>query len=321
MQAGAITSTGATITWTTSKASDSQVDYGPTTAYGQSSTLNATLVTSHSQGLSGLTPATLYHYRVKSRDAVGNLATSVDSTFTTASGTTGAPTVTSTVPASGSTGVLLTSTVQATFSQAMNATTITTATITLVPQGSSTPVAATVSYTPANLTATLTPTASLVPGQVYTATVKSGSTGVKDTNGTAVAADQVWNFTARTGPPAGNLFVSDLTWTSMTNGWGPVEKDMSNGENLAGDGRTLSIRGITFTKGLGAHAASEVDYNLGGGCTTFTATVGIDDEVAPNGSVVFQVWGDGTKLFDSALVTGTMAGKAATADLTGKSVL
>ena len=83
--AGSITSSGATITWTTDEAADSQVDYGLTTAYGSSTTLDTTLVTSHSQALTGLTASTLYHYRVKSRDAAGNLATSGDSTFTTAS--------------------------------------------------------------------------------------------------------------------------------------------------------------------------------------------------------------------------------------------
>ena len=43
------------------------------------------MVTSHSASLSGLAANTLYHYRVKSRDAAGNLATSGDFTFTTAS--------------------------------------------------------------------------------------------------------------------------------------------------------------------------------------------------------------------------------------------
>jgi len=75
---------GATITWTTNEASDSQVEYGPTTAYGRSTARNASLVTSHPQTLSGLTAGTLYHYRVKSQDAAGNLATSGDGTFTTA---------------------------------------------------------------------------------------------------------------------------------------------------------------------------------------------------------------------------------------------
>jgi hypothetical protein len=44
--------------------------------------MNATLVTSHSQTLSGLAALTTYHYRVKSRDAANNLATSGDFTFT-----------------------------------------------------------------------------------------------------------------------------------------------------------------------------------------------------------------------------------------------
>jgi len=79
-----ITSSGATINWATNEASDTQVEYGTTTAYGASSALNTAQVTSHSVTLSGLQTATLYHYRVKSRDAAGNLATSADFTFTTA---------------------------------------------------------------------------------------------------------------------------------------------------------------------------------------------------------------------------------------------
>lgn len=82
--ASSITTTGATITWTTDKSSDSQVEYGLTTSYGSSTTLDSTLVTNHSVLLSGLTSQTTYHYRVKSQDTPGNLATSGDFTFTTA---------------------------------------------------------------------------------------------------------------------------------------------------------------------------------------------------------------------------------------------
>src|SRR5258705_4014733 len=71
--AGSLTTSAATITWTTDKLSDSQVDYGVTTAYGSSSPLNASPVTSHSVGLSGLTASTTYHFRVRSR-ASGNVA-------------------------------------------------------------------------------------------------------------------------------------------------------------------------------------------------------------------------------------------------------
>jgi hypothetical protein len=81
---GSITSTGATVTWTTNEAASTQVDYGLTTAYGASTALNTTLSTAHSAALTGLQAATLYHYRVRSSDAAGNAAVSSDATFTTA---------------------------------------------------------------------------------------------------------------------------------------------------------------------------------------------------------------------------------------------
>lgn len=82
--AGSITSSGTTITWSTNESATSRVEYGPTTAYGSLSTLNATLLTSHSTTLTSLQPATTYNYRVISRDAAGNTATSGNNTFTTA---------------------------------------------------------------------------------------------------------------------------------------------------------------------------------------------------------------------------------------------
>ncbi|MBO0870379.1 MAG: beta galactosidase jelly roll domain-containing protein, partial [Micromonosporaceae bacterium] len=41
-------------------------------------------------------------------------------------------------------------------------------------------------------------------------------------------------------PPAGTDAVSDLPFLSATNGWGPVERDTSNGEQAAGDGRPIT---------------------------------------------------------------------------------
>ena len=79
-----LTTNSVNINWTTSEGATTQVDYGTTTSYGTSTTLSTTLVTSHSVSLSGLSASTVYHYRVKSRDAAGNLATSSDYTFTTA---------------------------------------------------------------------------------------------------------------------------------------------------------------------------------------------------------------------------------------------
>ncbi|HEV8468572.1 MAG TPA: S8 family serine peptidase [Candidatus Limnocylindria bacterium] len=81
--ASAITHQAATITWTTDERADGQVEYGTTSAYGSATPISSTFVTSHSIGLSALSPTTAYHYRVKSRDGWGNLAVSGDFTFTT----------------------------------------------------------------------------------------------------------------------------------------------------------------------------------------------------------------------------------------------
>lgn len=78
-----ITSTGATFSWSTDENSDSQVVFGLTSTYGDNSALNTSLVSSHSQTLSGFLANTVYHYQVKSRDASNNLASSADFTFTT----------------------------------------------------------------------------------------------------------------------------------------------------------------------------------------------------------------------------------------------
>ncbi len=99
-----LSASAATITWVTNEASDSQVEYGPTSAYGQVTALASALVTSHSVGLSGLAASTVYHYRAKSRDAAGNLATSADATFTTAAlPDTMPPAVSITAPTAGAT--------------------------------------------------------------------------------------------------------------------------------------------------------------------------------------------------------------------------
>lgn len=80
-----IAQTSVTINWTTNEVSDSRVEYGTTTSYGSSTTLNTSLVTAHSQALTGLAASTLYHYRVISRDGAHNTATSSDATFTSSS--------------------------------------------------------------------------------------------------------------------------------------------------------------------------------------------------------------------------------------------
>ena len=116
-------------------------------------------------------------------------------------------------------------------------------------------------------------------------------------------------------------YLSDLAYSAVANGWGPVEKDTSNGEQAAGDGLPITLNGVVYAKGLGTHAASDVRYTLAGTCSLFTATVGVDDEVGANGSVVFQVFTDGTKVYDSGVLTGSSPSAAVSLDVTGKTAL
>ena len=116
-------------------------------------------------------------------------------------------------------------------------------------------------------------------------------------------------------------YLSDLAYTVDANGWGPPEKDHSNGEQGAADGGPLTLNGTVYAKGIGAHAASDIRYTMNGTCTSFSAKVGVDDEVGTNGSLVFQIFADGTKLFDSGTMTGASATQTATVDVTGKTTL
>jgi hypothetical protein len=78
----AILATTATVNWTVNPSAVSFVDYGTTVAYGSSSTSD-TGAGARTKGLTGLTTATLYHYRIRST-ANGQTVSSADGTFTTA---------------------------------------------------------------------------------------------------------------------------------------------------------------------------------------------------------------------------------------------
>ena len=104
VSATSITTSAATITWTTDVGATSQVEYGTTTSYGTLTTLNATLVTSHAVALAGLATNTLYHYRVHSKNSTGVESISGDFAFQTNNTTdTIPPTVSITAPAANAT--------------------------------------------------------------------------------------------------------------------------------------------------------------------------------------------------------------------------
>jgi hypothetical protein len=122
-------------------------------------------------------------------------------------------------------------------------------------------------------------------------------------------------------PGAGTHAVSDLPFLSATNGWGPVERDHSVNGSAGGDGRTITIAGVTFAKGLGTNSVSDVQVYLGGACSELTASVGVDDETNGAGTVTFSVLADGKTLITTPTVKGKQAAVPIDVDVTGAQVL
>jgi len=103
--------------------------------------------------------------------------------------------------------------------------------------------------------------------------------------------------------PCEVTYLSDLDAVyEIKNGWGPIEFDLANGENQARDGSIMSLAGVPFSRGIGTHAASEVQVDLECKYDVFSAYIGVDDGSCPDGSVVFEVWADNKRIFISDLI-------------------
>ncbi|MYW70502.1 alpha-galactosidase [Streptomyces sp. SID8379] len=124
-----------------------------------------------------------------------------------------------------------------------------------------------------------------------------------------------------TAPPSGASSLGDLPWLATSNGYGPVERDTSNGEDAAGDGHPLTIGGVVYAKGLGVHAQSEVSYYTARACERVTAQVGVDDEKGTKGTVAFEIWADDHKVAETGVLTNSDAAHAISADVTGAQVV
>ncbi len=179
-----------------------------------------------------------------------------------------------------------------------------------------TAVAATAGTIPAGTTrrveVALTPGKDAKPGeQPLTARVRHRSAGQERT------AVQRFALGVMPEAPGKDTWASDMVWLTSTNGYGPAERDRSNGESGAADGRTLTLAGKTYEKGIGVHADSVIEVYPGGRCTRFTADVGIDDEINGYGEVAFSVEADGKVLWTSPKVTGASATVPVDVDVRG----
>ena len=191
------------------------------------------------------------------------LASNYSWSFTTGTGADlTAPTVSAVNPANGATGICLSRNVSATFSEAMNATTINATTFTVTDNGVA--VAGTVSYDAASRTATFTATnaAGFAASKSFLVTIKSGSAGVKDLTGNALAADRTFSFTTGTQPCVAPLA---LQTAASYGAFGGTAGVTNQGINTVIGGNVGTTAACTLITGLhdAAHIYDETPLNVG----------------------------------------------------------
>ena len=234
---------------------------------------------------SALTSNTVYTATIttRARDLSGNgLTTNFVWSFTTsASVDSAAPTVSSTVPFNSATAVPVNQTLAASFSEAMDHSTINASTFTLVSAGD-VPVTGTVSYDVISHIATFAPASALAQNTFYSATI---TTGARDLAGNPLASNAVWNFTTAATTAgqagvvlgtAGNFAVlagSTVTSTGATT----VNGDLGVSPGTAVTGFPPGIVNGTIHAGDSAAAQAELDlttaYNDAAGRTVHPVTV------------------------------------------------
>jgi hypothetical protein len=171
--------------------------------------------------------------------------------------------VTAISPADASTGICLTRSVTAAFSEAMDASTLTAATFTVTDNGVAVP--GSVSYDAAARLASFTPTAAagFSASKPMVATVKSGTTGVMDLAGNALAADRSWTFT--TGAQACAAGVN-LRSAAAFGAFGGAAGVTNQGINTVVGGNLGSTAACTLITGFhdAANVYTQTPLNIGG---------------------------------------------------------
>ena len=164
----------------------------------------------------------------------------VDLAFTTnAPPDTTPPTITDVTPAAATTGVPTSTTVTATFNEALDPTTITNTTFQLR-DGTGALVAATVTWDTLTRRATLTPNAALANNTTYTAT--ANPTGITDPAGNHLANDYTWSFTTKTCPCT--MFSTDTSPAILSGPGASVELGVKFQSDVPG-----TIAGVRFYQG------------------------------------------------------------------------
>lgn len=114
-----------------------------------------------------------------------------------------------------------------------------------------------------------------------------------------------------------SIYLSNLPITSSSNGYGSVKIDKNN------DNGTIILNGISFNKGFGTYANSEIVINVNNTLyDRLQGVVGIDDNVTAScGDVVFRIYGDNNLLFTSPTMTPSTANQSFDISVVGYSTI
>lgn len=243
-----------------------------------------------------LAPSTTYTGTITTgaKDLVGNaLASTYVWSFTTgASPDINPPTVTFTDPDNGVMGVAFNKKIAATFSEAMNLSTLNATTFTL--QTETTSILGAVTYT--GTTALFSPASNLTPNTVYTATI---TVGAKDLAGNALSYNYIWNFTTGATP---DITPPTVVFTDPINNATSValNKKIAAIFSEAMDPLTITTNTFTVRRGttsisgtltyIGTIAVFTPENSLAGN-TIYTATITVGaKDLAGNAMASNYVW-------------------------------
>jgi hypothetical protein len=156
------------------------------------------------------------------------------------------PSVVISAPKSGTGVASTTGNITATFNEPMDPASLSGASFELRATGGGAAVSAAVTYDSATNTAILNPDAALASTTSYTATVKGGASGVRDSSGNALSADQVWTFTTAIGPAYTTWPDTQVPTNPASTNTGAYELGVKFKVDTDG-----YIAGIRFYKGVG----------------------------------------------------------------------
>jgi hypothetical protein len=149
----------------------------------------------------------------------------------------------------------------------------------------------------------------IVPGKGQTYRYEIAAVGWTGESARVSAGEFIAQPSPRGTAPDARL--QDLKPQSSTQDWGRLTMGKSVESN------PISIGGKVYEHGLGTHANSELRYKLDNRYQRFEAMVGVDDEKNGAGTVSFQVFADGAKVWDSGLMRGKQAAKQVSVPLDG----